>query len=339
VTRADRPGRTRQGRQQAEEERLAALQALDPAADRDEQNTVIGLALGDKSSRVVARAATLAGERSLREQIPQLLHAYARFLRDPIKTDPHCIAKQALARALVELDAPNVEFFLEGIRLRQLEPSWGGSVDTAIEVRCSCAMGLVATGYYRAIQELTPLLSDFEWRARVGAARAISCGKPGEAEAVLRLKVLLGDPEPEVIGECFTGLLSVAQDECLPFVAGYLSARDESLRDFAALALGESRHPQALEHLRGAWDSAYGAEDFRTVLIRAAALHRTEAAFDWLISIIERGAQAHADAAVEALSVYERNTKLGERVQAALEKRRQPGQVSSPRSGGRRRTE
>ena len=58
--------------------------------------------------------------------------------------------------------------------------------------------------------------------------------------------------------------------------------------------------------------------DFRIVLIRAAALKRTEAAFDWLISLIENGAQAHADAAVEALAVYERNTKLNERVKQAL---------------------
>jgi HEAT repeat protein len=79
---------------------------------------------------------------------------------------------------------------------------WGGLADAAIDVRCSCAMGLVATGYFRAVQELTALLNDPEWRARAGAARAISCGNPREAEALLRFKVLVGDPEPEAIGEC-----------------------------------------------------------------------------------------------------------------------------------------
>jgi HEAT repeat protein len=183
-------------------------------------------------------------------------------------------------------------------------------------------MGLVATGYSRAVPELTALLQDREWRARVGAARAISCGNPREAEALLRFKVLVGDSEPEVIGECFTGLLSIAQEECLPFVATYLSDDNDGVRDFAALALGESRNPRALEHLRTAWDAVRETGDFRAVLIRAAALLRSDVAFDWLISIIEHGRRAHADVAVEALSVFERNVKLGERVRAALANRK-----------------
>jgi HEAT repeat protein len=313
---------TESTRQKPEDRRLEALNALDPAADRGVQNAVIKKALADKHFRVVARAATLAEERSLRERVPDLTMAYERFLGDPIKRDPHCIAKQAIARALVSLECQDVGFFRAGICYRQLEPVWGGSTDTAIDVRCSCAMGLVATGYYRALQDLTVLLTDPEWRARAGAARAVSCGNPLEAESLLRLKVLIGDAEPEVIGECFTGLLGVAQEECLPFVAGYLSDANEGVRDFAALALGESHHPRAFEYLRAAWDAGSDRGGFGVVLIRAAALHRAEAAFDWLISIVEHGAEAHVDVAVEALSVYARNTKLGERVQAALAKRK-----------------
>src|SRR5262249_35118277 len=163
--------------------------------------------------------------------VPDLLAAYPQFLMDPVRRDPHCIAKGAIARALVELDCEDVDFFLEGIRYRQLEPGWGGANDSAIDVRCSCAMGLAASGYSRAVQELVALLNDSEWRARVGAARAISCGNPREAEAILRFKVLIGDTEPEVIGECFTGLLSITAAECLPFVAQYLSGAD-GVRDF-----------------------------------------------------------------------------------------------------------
>jgi hypothetical protein len=308
-------------RPRPEEKKLEALSSVDGAADRVVQSTAIKPFLSDKHFRVVAKAATLAGERSLAELIPGLLSAYARFLEDPIKRDPNCIAKGAIARALVNLGCEDVGFFLEGSRYRQLEPVWGGSADTAIDVRCSCAMGLVGTGYSRAVQELTALLHDPESRARAGAARAISCGNPREAEAVLRLKVLVGDAEAEVLGECFTGILSIAPMECLPFVAMYLSGESEGVRDFAALALGESRNPKAVEHLRNAWDSAGPFGDFRIVLIRAAALNRTEPAFDWLISLIESGAQAHADAAVEALAVYERNTRLNERVKQALARR------------------
>jgi HEAT repeat protein len=309
-------------RPRPEERKLEELSSVDSAADRVVQSAAIKPFLSDKHFRVVAKAATLAGERSLPDLTADLLTAYARFLVDPIKRDPNCIAKGAIARALVSLACEDVGFYLDGSRYRQLEPVWGGSADTAIDVRCSCAMGLVGTGYSRAVQELTTLLNDSESRARAGAARAISCGNPREAEAVLRLKVLVGDDEAEVIGECFTGILSIAPLECLPLVATYLSGENEGVRDFAALALGESRNPKAVDYLRTAWDAAGSFGDFPIVLIRAAALNRTEAAFDWLISIIETGAKAHADAAVEALAVYERNTKLKERIQQAFTQRK-----------------
>ena len=314
-------------RPRPEEKKLEALSSVDGAADRVVQSAAIKPFLSDKHFRVVAKAASLAGERSLPDLIPDLLTAYARFLEDPVKRDPNCIAKGAVARALVNLGCEHVDFFLRGSRYTQLEPVWGGSADTAIDVRCSCAMGLVGTGYSRAVQELTALLHDKESRARVGAARAISCGNPPEAEAVLRLKVLVGDEEAEVIGECFTGILSIAPSECLPFVATYLSNEKEDVRDFAALALGESRNPKAVEYLRNAWDATGVLGEFPAVLIRAAALNRTDAAFDWLISIIETGRQAHVDIAVEALAVYERNIKLKERVKEALARRKDQGPV------------
>jgi HEAT repeat protein len=304
------------------DEKLDALNAIDPAADRSVQNAALQKALEDKHFRVVAKGATLCGERSLVERMPDLLSAYARFLKDPVKRDPKCIAKQAIARALVTLGCLDIPFFREGIRYKQLEPVWGGTADSAVDVRCSCAMGLVVTGYPRALPEITELLNDADARARAGAARAISCGNPREAEPLLRFKVLSGDAEPEVIGECFTGLLIIAPNECLPFVAGFLSGRDDAVRDFAALALGESRHPEALQYLRAAWDDVFVTPEVRAVLIRSAALLRTDAAFDWLVSIVEHESRAHADIAVDALSVYERNTKLSERVQAALAKRK-----------------
>jgi hypothetical protein len=142
-------------RRRPEESKLEALNGIDATADRAAQSATIKPFLGDKHFRVVAKAANLTGERSLLELIPDLLSAYARFLVDPVKRDPNCIAKGAIARALVTLGCDDVGFFLEGSRYRQPEPVWGGSADTAIDVRCSCAMGLVATGYSRAVQELT----------------------------------------------------------------------------------------------------------------------------------------------------------------------------------------
>jgi HEAT repeat protein len=304
-------------RPRPEEAKLDALNALDPSADRAVQNEALRRALQDKHARVVAKGAMLAGERALHERIPDLIEAYARFLVDPVKRDPSCLAKKAIAGALVALECRDVEFYLAGIGYRQLEPVWGGTADTAVDVRCQCAMGLVNAGYFRAIQELAPLLNDPEKHARGGAARAISCGNPREAEALLRFKVLVGDSEPEVLAECFTALLAIAPEESLPLVASRLADKEDSVRDFAALALGESRHPKALQYLQKAWEDVLVRDDMRAVLIRAAAVHRSEAAFDWLISIIEDGNAKQAEVAADALSVYERNTKLMDRVKAA----------------------
>ena len=64
--------------------------------------------------------------------------------------------------------------------------------------------------------------------------------------------------------------------------------------------------------------------EVRQVLARAAALHRSAEAIDWLVSIIERGDDKSADIAADALSVFDRNDKIMERVKAALSARSRP---------------
>jgi hypothetical protein len=271
--------------------------------------------------RVAAKAARAAEDALLYELIPALESAFARFLDKPLKSDPSCFAKKALARALVALDASNVEFFSQGLRYRQLEPVWGGTADTAADVRSSCAMGLVASGYPRALVELTALLNDPDTAARMGAVRAIACGNPREAELLLRAKVLAGDTEPQVLGECFAGLLAVEPDESLAFVVGYLSHGDEAVRELAALALGESRLDAALAPLKDAWAGVLVGEELRRTLLRAAAAHRSEAGFDWLLSIVAELRVPVALEAVEALAIYRHNAKLKQRLQATVHER------------------
>src|SRR5882724_7169456 len=114
-------------RPRPEERKLEDLSSVDSSADRVVQSAAIKPFLSDKHFRVVAKAATLAGERSLPDLTADLLSAYARFLADPVKRDPNCIAKGAIARALVSLGCEDVGFYLAGIRYTQLEPVWGGS--------------------------------------------------------------------------------------------------------------------------------------------------------------------------------------------------------------------
>jgi hypothetical protein len=305
--------------QNSVEQKLAELDAL--PADRGARSEPLAAALAHKHYRVVAKAARLAADALLYDLVPLLLGAYPRFLDKPLKTDPSCYAKKALARALVALDCDDAEFFLAGLRLRQMEPVWGGTADTAADVRASCAMGLVASGNPRALVALAELLYDPLPDARVGAVRAAACGNPREAELLLRSKIVAGDAEPAIVGECFSALLSVEPEESLAFVAPYLAHADDALRELAALAIGESRVPGGLEVLKNAWDDVVVAEEFRFALIRAAAAHRSEAAFDWLLAIAAQARPPVAGQVVEALALYKHNARLAQRLAAVLEER------------------
>jgi HEAT repeat protein len=301
---------------------LAALDAL--PAERGEKIGGMKRALERGHYRVAAKAARLAEDALLYDLVPSLVAAYARFLDKPLKTDPSCFAKKALARALVALDYGDSEFFRRGLAYRQLEPVWGGTADTAVDVRASCAMGLVASGYPRALVELTGLLHDGDAGARLGAVRAIACGNPREAELLLRSKALAGDAEPQVLGECFTGLLAVEPEHSLELVAGFLEHADEAVRELAALALGESRLDGALAPLMQAWNGVLVGAELRRILLRAAAAHRSEAAFDWLLALVAEARVGVVADVIDALAPYKHNAKLMQRLGAAVEERGDP---------------
>jgi hypothetical protein len=301
------------------DEKLAELES--PSPDPIERSARIARALTDRHYSVVAKAARLAEDGLLYDLVPILQKEYPRFLERPAKVDPGCIAKKAIVRALLGLDCNDASFYIAGLGYRQPEPVWGGTVDTAVDVRCSCAMGLVASGHPRALVELAELLKDVDPSARAGAVRAVACGNPREAELLLRGKVLAGDEEAAVIGECFTALLSVEPDESIGFVARYLQHSDEELRELAALALGESRLPGALPHLEAAWTAVLLSDGFRRALLRAAAAHRSEAAFDWLLSIAAEARNKVAVEIVEALAVYKHNSKLARRLETLVAER------------------
>jgi HEAT repeat protein len=301
------------------EQELASLDAL--PADRAARAEPLSAALAHKHYRMVAKAARLAAEGLHYDLVPDLRAAYSRFVDKPPKTDPNCYAKKAIVRALVGLEHDDADFFLAAMGLRQMEPVWGGTADTAADVRATAAMGLVATGTPRALVALAALLYDPLPDARVGAVRAVAYGTPREAELLLRSKILAGDAEPGILGECFTALLAVAPEESAPFVAAYLHHADVVLRELAALALGESRVPGALDVLRAAWDEPVLAEEYRFVLIRAAAAHRSEGALDWLVQLAAESRVPLAEHVLEALALYKSNAKLAARIAEAIEPR------------------
>ena len=300
------------------------LAELESAADAAASGALAGLlngALADRNFRVVALAARLAADRLAYESIPALVAAFPRFLENPVKRDPNCLAKKAIVRSLYELDSDDADFYLGALRYRQMEPVWGGKVDTAADLRCSAAMGLVSSGYPRALVEVAELLLDSEPPVRAGAARAIACGNPREAEQLLRLKVLAGDEDPLVLADCFAGLLTVEPDESPAFVAQFLDVEDEAVVEAAALALGESRIPAAFERLRAGWDAVLASPELKRAFLRAAAFHRSEEAFEWMLDLAAGASPPIACDVVELLAIYRHNEDLAKRVASAVDQR------------------
>jgi hypothetical protein len=127
----------------------------------------------------------------------------------------------------------------------------------------------------------------------------------------VRYKVLLGDPEPEVMGECFRALLSAEdeREETLPFVAGFLRGSREDFGEEAALALGESRDIRALPLLMDLLETTANAES-RATLLRAIALLRREAAYERLAVWLNEASPRVREEARIALSVFRHEPSL-----------------------------
>src|SRR5579862_135441 len=119
---------------------MQALEALRSSRDVAELRT----ALRDRNNFLVSKAAAIAGELGIRELIPDLAAAFERFLRDPAKSDPQCWAKNAIAKALKDLNYHEPDFYVRGLKHIQLEPVWGGQEDSAAALRGACVLALVA---------------------------------------------------------------------------------------------------------------------------------------------------------------------------------------------------
>jgi HEAT repeat protein len=238
--------------------------------------------------------------------------------------DPGCAAKTSLARALYRLGERAFDVYLRGVQHVQREPIWGGSVDTAAELRGVCALALVRADYPDALIELADLLADPEAAARVAAAQAIAYSERADIGLpLLHLKVRLGDVDPRVTAACFTALLALAPERSLPFVTGYVSDASAETREAALLALGESRLPAALAPLSAAVERAATAAE-RDVAFTAIALMRSDAGWDYLLAVVRDGSGSHAKGALDALATYRADSKLRTRMLAAVHERNDP---------------
>lgn len=295
---------------------LQALDQLGTAMPDPHARAEVRQYLGNRSNVVVAQAAKLCGKAPDQDAEGDLTAAFHRFLVDPAKTDKGCMAKLAIVEALRTLEAPDPGVFRVGLRHVQLEPTWGGQTDTAAPLRAACALGLVEAGVEGVLDDLAVLLADSEPDARVGAARALAvCGT--FATPLLRFKALAGDEQPLVTAECLSGLMSAAPDDSFDFVAGMIDPARPEVAAHAALAIAESRRPEAFELLTQKWKDAF-VGDFRRDLLLPIALTRHDDAPDFLLDVLASGDLADATAAIAGLAIFKGDPEVAARARQAI---------------------
>jgi HEAT repeat protein len=302
------------------EQQLDDLQRLLDTGPDEEGCAHLIRTLASGRNLLAAKAARVAGRHRLDEIAPALVQAFDRFMKDPAKSDPGCLAKRALVDALAELVAGDPRPFLRGVRHVQMEPAFGRPVDTADQLRASCARALYAMGYHDLLFELTDLLADPEVVPRTAAVDILVALADETSELLLRLKASSGDAEAEVLGACFSGLLAMAPERSVPFVAARLADPEAQVAAEAALALGETHREDALHLLVRTRDEAV-VRDQKDRLLLPIALTRRDDALTYLLHVIAEEPETAAVEAVRALPALAGDDRRIEAVRGAVRAR------------------
>ncbi|HEU5056051.1 MAG TPA: HEAT repeat domain-containing protein [Kofleriaceae bacterium] len=295
------------------EERLAAIERIAGSPGAAEV-AELRAALAGKTGLLVAAAARVVGELALEPLVEALPGAFANLLERPVERDPGCRGKVQIARTLIQLERWSEAVFARGAAHVQREPVWGGSEDTAAELRGLCGIAHARMARHDALEVLAQLLADPERATRAAAAHGLGDSGRPDAIPLLRYKAIIGDPEPAVLAACLASLLALEPEASVPFVAGFLAAGGERA-EIAAIALGESRRESALPALLAWCDGATGEP--RAVGFLALALLRLEPATAHLVGLVEHAEPADAIAAARALATFRDDPALAGRVAAA----------------------
>jgi HEAT repeat protein len=301
------------------DDKLAAVRQLRGQAPTSEQQAELRKYLGDRSSLVVAAAAEIAGEQALIELAKDLEAAFARFLVNPLKDDKLCRAKIAVVQALDKMEHQRPDVFETAVAYVQEEPVWGGSEDTAVLLRAAALIALARIEGSSSLSRLVDAMIDPAKDVRIAAAQAMGYVGTDAAGLLLRLKARIGDRDPDVLSECLSGLLTVNPGENLALVGEFLVPGDPARCEAAALALGKSRLPDALERLKACWPRCLSSDLRRQVLL-AIAMMRLPAAIDHLLEVVGSDSEKDAAAALSALKIHNYDSRLRERLEAVVRK-------------------
>lgn len=157
------------------DKKIEAVEALRSEAESASTPELLRKALKDRNNFVVSKAAAVVGDLRLQALAPDLITAFDRFLTNAEKSDPQCWAKNAIAKALKDLEHDEPEAFLKGLKHVQMEPVWGGRSDTAGTLRATCVLALAGCKLdgLAVLSYMAEGLADSETLVRISAARGI----------------------------------------------------------------------------------------------------------------------------------------------------------------------
>lgn len=302
------------------EQALDRLATLKNEAESPPVTAEIKAFLKNRSNLVAAKAAQVARHRRATELVPDLVEAFHRLMKDPSKLDKGCSATTEIVRALHEIDYVEPEVYLLGMHHIQMEGSFGPPVDAAAKLRAISALALARTVHPAAMEEIVSLLVD-EWpEARIGAIRALAVNGGTAGALLLKLKILTGESEPDVLAECFSALLTSAPQRSLQLIAGFTDSRNTAVAEAALIALGSSRLPEAFDVLKAKWERPAAGQLRKTVLMSIAMI-RSDAAIELLLTALAESTPATAKDVLLALALFRDNEKIRTRVETVVQRR------------------
>ena len=149
-----------------------------------------------------------------------------------------------------------------------------------------------------------------EETVRIDALRAIEQMEGEEAALLLRLKASGGDLRAAVVGQALESLLKLEGIRALDFARTFLVEKDtqtpkelrstaDEVVEEAALALGNSRLPAAVDALKEVW-----TQQPKIIFLQAISTSRQESGFEFLLHLVATARERDAANALEVLSLH-----------------------------------
>lgn len=293
------------------------------ADDRPAALAALKKALADRVNVVAAKAAKMTAQLALAELMPDLVRAFDRLMINPAKSDQQCLGKTAIVIALRELGWRESALFLRGLKHVQWEPTFGGRADSAALLRSASAVALVDCAdlpRYETLCALADALGDTETHVRMDVIRSIECMQGNDAALLLRLKARLGDSEESVMGQTLESLLRVEGEAAIPLVTDFLLNAAPAVRAEAALALGASQLPVAVDALKNVLQEPLPAT-VQSACLRAFTLTRSPEALAFLFDVLEdKGPDLRPALVMEVLALHRDAREIRARLEELLER-------------------